>query len=97
MDGYCLVGEVQNTKQILHAMVQTGVNPNVRSYTIMINGLCKSKRMDEAMNLLRGNTPSPSQSKKKLFYSLVFHLLLTVKNKVNIQMNCNIYIQLSRK
>lgn len=59
------------------------------------------KEKDETRILLariiRGNTPSPSQSKKKLFYSLVFHLLLTVKNKVNIQMNCNIYIQLSRK
>ena len=57
------------------------------------------KEKDETRILLariiRGNTPSPSQSKKKLFYSLVFHLLLTVKNKVNIQMNCN--IQLSWK
>jgi pentatricopeptide repeat protein len=32
-------------------MADKGVAPNVRSYNIIINGLCKIKMVDEAMNL----------------------------------------------
>ncbi|MCI36131.1 pentatricopeptide repeat-containing protein, partial [Trifolium medium] len=35
-------------------MAQMGVAPDVRSFNIMINGFCKIKMVDEAVNLFNG-------------------------------------------
>jgi len=51
MDGYYLVNEVENVKYVFNVMTQMGVTPNIYSYNIMINGLCK--RVNEVMNLCR--------------------------------------------
>lgn len=67
---------------------------------LQINKARKAKdetRILLARNGKRKHSLSITIQKETVFYSLVFLLLLIVKNKVNIQMNCNIYIQLSRK
>ena len=51
IDGYFLVNEVKHAKYVFHSMAQRGVTPDVQCYTIMIDGLCKKKMVDEAMSL----------------------------------------------
>jgi len=65
---------------------------------LQINKARKAKdetRILLARNGKRKHSLSITIQKETVFYSLVFLLLLIVKNKVNIQMNCN--IQLSWK
>ncbi|KAL5820397.1 hypothetical protein ACOSQ3_022279 [Xanthoceras sorbifolium] len=40
------------TWKIFHKLSQEGLKPNIITYTIMINGLCKERQLEEANNLL---------------------------------------------
>lgn len=52
MDGYCLLNGVNKAKHIFNTMVAVGVAKDVHNYNIVvINGFCKSKMMDEALDL----------------------------------------------
>ena len=52
IDGYFLVDEVKHAKYVFYSMAQRGVTPDVQCYTNMINGLCKTKMVDEAYESL---------------------------------------------
>ena len=54
---------MDNAIKKFNLMVEKGCSPNVYSYTILINGYCKNKRIDEAMHLFhemsnKGLTPN---------------------------------------
>ncbi|MED6213314.1 hypothetical protein PIB30_091934, partial [Stylosanthes scabra] len=49
MDG---VNQVDKATCTFNKMAQRGVAPNVQSYNIMVNGLCKIIMVDQALNLL---------------------------------------------
>jgi len=53
MDGYFLVKEVHKAKHVFNTIARRGVALDVHSYNIMINGLCKNKMVDEAINLFK--------------------------------------------
>jgi len=53
MDGYFLVKEVNNATYVFNTLARRGVTPNVLSYSVMINGLCKVKMVDEAVILFK--------------------------------------------
>ncbi|KAF6160852.1 hypothetical protein GIB67_036053 [Kingdonia uniflora] len=53
---------MEEAENVLHSMVVSGCEPNVISYTILINGYCKAKRLDEAIQIFenmrsKGLTP----------------------------------------
>jgi len=49
MDGYCLVNEVNKAESIFNTVSQMGMALDVHSYSIMINGFCKIKMVDETL------------------------------------------------
>ena len=52
MHEYCLIGKVNEARNLFHGMIERGLVPDVWSYNILIKGYCKFERVGEAMNLL---------------------------------------------
>ncbi|QHO43235.1 Pentatricopeptide repeat-containing protein [Arachis hypogaea] len=46
-----LIGKFENAKEIFQDLSMKGYRPNVRTYTIMINGFCKEGLLHEALEL----------------------------------------------
>ncbi|KAI8561112.1 hypothetical protein RHMOL_Rhmol04G0311700 [Rhododendron molle] len=46
-------GQMDEAMRVFNKMVGMGIQPNIRSHTILINGYCKKMKIDEAMHLFR--------------------------------------------
>jgi pentatricopeptide repeat protein len=63
MDVLCKKWEIEKAIGILDDMISKGLQPNVITYSILINGHCKKREIDKAMLLSKENEPRvPSTS-----------------------------------
>ncbi|XWS17491.1 hypothetical protein CRYUN_Cryun33cG0072300 [Craigia yunnanensis] len=53
IDGYCRIGDVNQSLQLSNAMKVRNISPNVYTFAITINVLCKENRLHEAREFLR--------------------------------------------
>ncbi|XP_061989440.1 pentatricopeptide repeat-containing protein At5g61990, mitochondrial-like [Rosa rugosa] len=55
INAHCKFGDVRQGKRLLFEMVEKGCNPNLSTFNVVIDGLCRSRAVDEAIELKKSS------------------------------------------
>lgn len=84
LDGYCLVGKMEEALTVFDAMKSAGLEPDAFSYGTLFNGYCKIGRIDDGLSLFREmslNRVKPTTTVYKIILDGLFRAGRTIAAK----------------